>query len=61
MAKEILLDAGTNEMELLVFRLGPTPFGVNVARCARLSSGQYDRDSPCAPGGRGQFSCAMRC
>ena len=38
MAKEqgILLEAGTNEMELLVFRLGNTPFGVNVAKVREI-------------------------
>lgn len=38
MAKEqgILLEAGTNEMELLVFRLGTTPFGVNVAKVREI-------------------------
>ena len=38
MAKEqgILLEAGTNEMELLVFRLGATPFGVNVAKVREI-------------------------
>jgi two-component system chemotaxis response regulator CheV len=38
MAKEqgILLEAGTNEMELLVFRLGDTPFGVNVAKVREI-------------------------
>lgn len=29
---EILLDAGTNELEVLVFRLGARGFGVNVAK-----------------------------
>ena len=29
---EILLDAGTNELEVLVFRLGDRGFGVNVAK-----------------------------
>jgi len=32
----ILLEAGTNEMELLVFRLGDTPFGVNVAKVREI-------------------------
>ena len=38
MAKEqgILLEAGTNEMELLVFMLGATPFGVNVAKVREI-------------------------
>ena len=29
---DILLDAGTNELEVLIFRLGPGWFGVNVAK-----------------------------
>lgn len=38
MAKEngILTEAGTNEMELLVFRLGSTPFGINVAKVREI-------------------------
>lgn len=38
MGKEqgILLEAGTNEMELLVFRLGSTLFGVNVAKVREI-------------------------
>src|SRR6056297_1101832 len=38
MAKEkgILLEAGTNEMELLVFKLGETPFGINVAKVREI-------------------------
>jgi len=36
MAHEILLEAGTNEMELLVFRLGNTPFGINVAKVREI-------------------------
>ena len=33
---DILLEAGTNEMELLVFRLADTFFGVNVAKVREL-------------------------
>ena len=38
MAKDqgILLESGTNEMELLVFMLGSTPFGVNVAKVREI-------------------------
>ncbi|MBN1124129.1 MAG: chemotaxis protein CheV [Sedimentisphaerales bacterium] len=36
MSNEILLEAGTNEMELLVFRLGSTPFGINVAKVREI-------------------------
>jgi two-component system, chemotaxis family, chemotaxis protein CheV len=30
--QDILLESGTNELEVLVFKLGPTHFGVNVAK-----------------------------
>lgn len=36
MAHNILLEAGTNELELLTFRLGDTPFGVNVAKVREI-------------------------
>lgn len=36
MAKGILLEAGTNEMELLVFRLDKVPFGINVAKVREI-------------------------
>jgi len=36
MAHDILLEAGTNEMELLVFKLGDTPFGINVAKVREI-------------------------
>ncbi len=36
MAEGILLEAGTNEMELLVFRLGNTPMGINVAKVREI-------------------------
>jgi two-component system, chemotaxis family, chemotaxis protein CheV len=38
MAKKqgILTESGTNEMELLVFRLGATPFGINVAKVREI-------------------------
>lgn len=36
MSKGILLQAGTNEMELLIFRLGKTPFGINVAKVREI-------------------------
>lgn len=32
----ILLEAGTNELELLVFKLGNTPFGINVAKVREI-------------------------
>lgn len=36
MATGILLEAGTNEMELLVFRVGESIFGINVAKVREL-------------------------
>ncbi len=36
MASNILLEAGTNEMELLIFRLGKIPFGINVAKVREI-------------------------
>jgi two-component system, chemotaxis family, chemotaxis protein CheV len=36
MASEILTEAGTNEMELLVFRMGETLYGINVAKVREL-------------------------
>ena len=41
MAKqEILLESGTNEMELLTFLLGDQPFGLNVAKVESIE--QFD-------------------
>lgn len=36
MANDILLEAGTNEMELLVFKLDTTSFGINVAKVREI-------------------------
>ena len=36
MGQGILLQAGTNEMELLVFQIGSTSFGINVAKVREL-------------------------
>ena len=36
MDQGILLEAGTNELELLVFRIGDTPFGINVAKVREI-------------------------
>ncbi len=36
MEQGILLEAGTNELEILVFRLGATPFGINVAKVREI-------------------------
>ena len=51
MAKEqgILLEAGTNEMELLVFKLGDTPFGVNVAKVREIIQRVHTITIPYAP------------
>jgi two-component system chemotaxis response regulator CheV len=57
MGKDILLDAGTNEMELLVFRLGPTPFGVNVAKVREIIQRVNTIEIPHAPASvEGSFS-----
>jgi two-component system chemotaxis response regulator CheV len=50
MASSILLEAGTNEMELLVFRLGRTPFGINVAKVREVVQRQKTIYIPHAPG-----------
>lgn len=36
MAKGILLESGTNEMELLVFRVGDARYGINVAKVREM-------------------------
>jgi two-component system, chemotaxis family, chemotaxis protein CheV len=36
MEQGILLEAGTNELELLVFKLGATPFAINVAKVREI-------------------------
>jgi two-component system, chemotaxis family, chemotaxis protein CheV len=36
MEQGILLEAGTNELEMLVFKLGTTPFGINVAKVREI-------------------------
>jgi two-component system, chemotaxis family, chemotaxis protein CheV len=36
MEQGILLEAGTNELEILVFGLGITPFGINVAKVREI-------------------------
>ncbi len=36
MEQGILLEAGTNELELLVFKLGTTPFAINVAKVREI-------------------------
>ncbi len=49
MAKGILLEAGTNEMELLIFQLDGTVFGVNVAKVRELIPYTQTRSIPGAP------------
>ncbi|MCP4453049.1 MAG: chemotaxis protein CheV [Planctomycetes bacterium] len=36
MEQSILLEADTNELEILVFKLGDTPFGINVAKVREI-------------------------
>ncbi len=36
MDRSILLEAGTNELEILVFKLHTTPFGINVAKVREI-------------------------
>jgi two-component system, chemotaxis family, chemotaxis protein CheV len=36
MEQGILLEAGTNELEILSFKLGSTPFGINVAKVREI-------------------------
>jgi two-component system chemotaxis response regulator CheV len=43
---EILLDAGTNELEVLVFRLGGGLFGVNVAKVREVIRFSSPAESP---------------
>ena len=49
MAHNILLEAGTNEIELLTFRLGGTPFGVNVAKVREIIQKPKTLSIPHAP------------
>ena len=49
MASGILLQAGTNEMELLVFRNGHTYFGINVAKVREIIQRQPTIRVPMAP------------
>ena len=51
MAKEqsILTEAGTNEMELLVFRLSSTHFGINVATVREILQQSKTISIPCVP------------
>lgn len=49
MEQSILLEAGTNELELLVFRLGQTPFGINVAKVREIIQPRTTIKIPYAP------------
>lgn len=49
MANDILLESGTNEMELLVFTLDNTPFGINVAKVREIIQRQKIVSIPYAP------------
>ena len=51
MGQSILLEAGTNELELLVFRLGQTPFGINVAKVREIIQPRTTIKIPYAPAG----------
>ncbi len=48
-AKGILLEAGTNEMELLLFRVADTMFGINVAKVRELVSAVEPIEIPGTP------------
>ena len=52
-AQGILLESGTNEMELLVFTLNETPFGINVAKVREIIQRSYSVDRNC-PGQTGR-------
>ena len=53
----ILLEAGTNEFELLVFRCGGIAFGINVAKVKEIISNVEARKIPGAPAAlAGRFS-----
>ncbi len=49
MEKGILLEAGTNELEVLVFKVGKTPFGINVAKIREIIQRQQTINIPNAP------------
>lgn len=42
----ILLDAGTNELEILVFRMGKQRYGVNVAKVREVIRGETPSEPP---------------
>ncbi len=47
--KGILLQAGTNELEVLVFTVGNTPYGINVAKIREIIQRQKTINIPNAP------------
>lgn len=49
MAKGILLEAGTNEMELLIFKLNDISFGINVAKVREIIQHTGTINIPHAP------------
>ncbi len=49
MSHNILLEAGTNEMELLIFRLKDTLFGINVAKVREIIQRQKTISIPHSP------------
>ncbi len=49
MSQSILTEAGTNELELLVFRVGKTPFGINVAKIREIIQPKKTISIPYAP------------
>lgn len=49
MASSILTEAGTNEMELLVFSVGDTSYGINVAKVRELTPRMPVRTVPASP------------
>ncbi len=51
MSDGILLDAGTNEMELLVFRIGPVQCGINVAKVREIIEPVKTYPVPLSPEG----------
>jgi len=49
MEQSILLEADTNELEILVFKLGATPFGINVAKVREIITPRKTIAIPYAP------------
>lgn len=51
MAEGILLEAGTNELEILVFKIGDVDFGINVAKVREIIEPKPTRSIPQSPEG----------